>query len=193
MNEIVISVDTTQQGIDTMEMLQVLVKLGKGTINHAIIFNANSDETAALIRSLPGVIQMTGAAAPAPEQKKTHPQKPNGKCLKCFREAIIVKSSGLCKPCHMLAMREKQHLGLAEVSDIEPESVYCDKCSRQVPKVNKHGLCPACAIKGSSMARLQDGIDRVVEKAQAGGSIGGVSVEKTIIAKGHSLRVRKLG
>ena len=60
----------------------------------------------------------------APEGKKSRYQfKPTGKCAKCFKEAVLVKSSGLCKPCHMMARRERKHLVVDAEVDKLPEKV----------------------------------------------------------------------
>lgn len=80
------------------------------------------------------------------EPKQKRKLTPNGKCAKCFQEAVLVKSSGLCKPCHMMALKAAKQIGIGQA-----------RVNRQIADRN---------------AKETAGVERVVAKAQASGTIG---------------------
>jgi hypothetical protein len=75
----------------------------------------------------------------------------------------------------------------------------CDKCKREVESGEGAPGKPSTYTEGlrkviqSNREREKELIEQVVAKAQAAGSIGGGSLEKTERMQSHTLKVRRVG
>lgn len=127
----------------------------KNKLRLAYVFETDSEDVAAIIKkNVPEI---------AASKKTT--VKPNGTCVKCGREAQLVKVNKLCKPCHMVELRH--------------------------PAKEEHKFVEREAKPSTAEERLQANIDKVVAKAKAKGESGTVSLP--MAASGSPKSARKLG
>ena len=126
----------------------------KNKFRLAYVFETDSDDVAAIMaKNTPQI------------GKVSSKMKPNGVCVKCGREAQLVKANKLCKPCHMAARRQ--------------------------PVEQEHKFVEREAKPSTAEERLQANIDKVVAKAKAKGESGTVSLP--MAASGSPKSARKLG
>ena len=125
------------------------------------------------------------------QKKESIRNRPNGTCLKCFRKAQIVKVDGLCKPCHMLAIKEQKKLEREGVLPAGGEDLSAVDQTEDEPKEDKKKRAKQKKLTNEEIAA---NIERIVAQDRAGsGMVEGANVEKTVMAIGHSLMVHKLG
>jgi hypothetical protein len=129
----------------------------------------------------------------APVEPKTRKARkihtPTGDCAKCGKAAVLVVASGLCKPCHMAAVRERKAL-VAEGVLPSPESVR-QSMGLAAPVVDRI----AERVEARN-ARESAAVGRVVAQARERGTLG-ANVEKTAMGfsanGGSGIHCRKVG
>lgn len=134
------------------ELLVILAEESDDAIHlHDVVeISTNSESLAKAILAIsehwPARIEASHTAPVGEPKPKRKTSAPNGKCAKCFKEAVLVKASGLCKPCHMMALRAAKQIGIGQT-----------KINRKIAARNE---------------REAAAVERVVAKAQANGTLG---------------------
>ncbi len=152
--------------IEDQESEQPLVNLAsaiaqfdsnKNKLRLAYVFETDSDDIAAIMAK--NIKPITAGKA------KRQNNSSDSVCVKCGREALLVKSNNLCKPCHMAAMKK--------------------------PPTTEHKFEKREKSTPDKEAALQARVDQVVQRAQAKGESGTVSLP--MAASGSTKSARKLG
>ena len=129
-----------------------LVPSGPKTVDirHGLIVRTDHQALGTILGALAGDyiegIEMIGIEPPLDEivaaglpKRKHHSQEKNYECPSCHKMVgTLVKATGICKPCHMLARKNNK------AQNAEAEK--CQRCQRQV-KLTRSGFCNDCNFK----------------------------------------------
>lgn len=128
-------------------------------------------------------------AGPAEVRKCIQNGRTVGHCPQCGKdEVILVKTTGVCKPCHMTNVKQARRAAVAEQEKPVQKHVYkrgngqggdgvktCTACGREVP-LRANGLCAACTLENGGIDKAtNERIEKIVARAKGEQSLGGNS------------------
>jgi hypothetical protein len=146
------------------DLLNMIASQSHAKVHHFMVFETEdpllvaavetiSQEWLGKVNELEPTLATPSIQAPVKVRKTGSRSRPNGICPKCGREAQLVKSNGLCKPCHMHALKK-------------------DKNREFIPgRQSEYGMKMEAA-RLENRDRVDAGIERVVEQARAEGTLG---------------------